>query len=889
MKISNIKIQRIKGENTKLKGVVTITFENFIVIRDIKIIAAPDFVFVAMPAIKLLTGEFKDICHPVTMEFRNYIEKSIIDVFNSGESEKTFEGDFAEPKVDIRIKQVSGNDVVIGECDAVFDDKFAVHNIRILKVRDRGMTVVFPYRKTQTDSMVNICELIKNNEKYCNQIVDAYLKMVEDNSNALSNNAEQGNDSNKDEKINTQGWDAITAEAERIYPTQKNPKHYGTLVKYKFGGKDPIDGISVYDGGNYWHFVTYGISELYEKETNNKEISGYGMEFTFKLKKDNYKNEEAEIKNICGILQEFARMTFSNGELFNEYEYLYSGQLDGIDVNKKSNITGFITILDKDFKTIDTPNGKVKFVEFIGVTDDELKAIMSKKLKARELYEMLGSDVTDYYRKSVFENTGDKLDINKPIENPDLKWLIDKYSNSQGDRKNEVIEILLKKIAEESKLLSVAIFSQEPTPKDNGTSTIEAGTKIGFPKVTYQDGKYTYFPAYTDWTELGKNSNLDKEPKTMVFGFDDYAAFILDKSNDDGLVINPYSEHPFFLSRKQIEHIRNVKKNNANVGSANKLKAYLFEAQGYPKFVFYFPENLGEIEKPYSNVFEIKKDKLQKVRVMISKCASVSNLEADTKEWIEKNKIDSKMEEVAYRKEMIKNIPIEVYELKYSEHPDWAHKIYKIGFVNGCRITISGWLVKGREEIINQAFEKIELKESRDDLANGEVSLGILGKYSLKDVGCDSDFDSDEEYFEFVKKILKLYNDNIELTNRRLLFRMYDALSSCRFPLWKENGFKKIIDEDKLPENFQNMTDEEKSKLFYGFEINEDNIKEALSNNVPFINIDKLKYDIVVQNVNISKKFNEISIEFDGICNFFYAMVTFKYDDNFKISDFHVS
>ncbi len=31
-------------------------------------------------------------------------------------------------------------------------------------------------------------------------------------------------------KINAQGWDAITKECERIYPNQTNPKHYGTLI-----------------------------------------------------------------------------------------------------------------------------------------------------------------------------------------------------------------------------------------------------------------------------------------------------------------------------------------------------------------------------------------------------------------------------------------------------------------------------------------------------------------------------------------------------------------------------------------------------------------------------------------------------------------------------------
>ena len=89
----------------------------------------------------------------------------------------------------------------------------------------------------------------------------------------------------KDEnKIENFGWDAITEICEKMYPNQKNPKHYAPIIKWRFGGPDPLDGISIYDGGDYWHFVTYGLSEIYEKENNNKDVSGYGMEFTFKLK-----------------------------------------------------------------------------------------------------------------------------------------------------------------------------------------------------------------------------------------------------------------------------------------------------------------------------------------------------------------------------------------------------------------------------------------------------------------------------------------------------------------------------------------------------------------------------------------------------------------------------
>ena len=703
MKISSIKIQRFYGENTRLKAIVTVTFDKCIVVRDVKIIASQDNVFVAMPSIKLRTGEFKDICHPLTPEFRDYIQKNIIDVFNSGESEKVFENEFTEPKINIKIKSILDNDLIVGECSVAFDDKFVVHNIKIVRIKGKGLTVIFPYRKTQTDNTINVCELINNKDKYCNQIIDAYLKMTENNSSNSNNNIEQSNSDNKNDNNDVPGWDAITAEAERVYPTQKNPKHYGTLIKYKFGGKDPIDGISVYDGGNYWHFITYGISELYEKETDNKEISGYGMEFTFKLKKDNYENEESEIKNICGILQGFAKITFSKGELFNEYEYLYSGQIAGIDANKKSNLTGFITIPDKEFRPIDTPNGKVKFVEFIGVTDDELKAIMDKKIKVKELYEMLGSDVTDYHRKSIFENIGDKI-----VKNEQLGFEISIPSNWKNvslDKLNQV---------EELKQLAFGLVSQ------NGIELI-----IGIDKIDNNTFENIYNIKMENIKESGRlilsqniiehdniqirNIFIKKNDGTTVCQnffekngyFCDVHWMVREESNLDDVVSSEKMKVMYSLKRINNEKM----KQSANT---DELKTYTFEAPGCPKFVFYFPENLGELEKPYSNVFEIKKDKIQKVRVMVSKCASIDNFEYDTRKWIEKNKTDAKMEEVAHRKETINNISLEVYELKYSEHSDWAHKIYKIGFVNGCRVTISGWAVKGREEIINQAFERIE-------------------------------------------------------------------------------------------------------------------------------------------------------------------------------------
>ena len=205
----------------------------------------------------------------------------------------------------------------------------------------------------------------------------------------------------KTEEVNASGWDAITEECERVYPGQKDPKHYGAIIKWRLGGPDPLDGISIYDGGDYWHFVTYGMTELYDKESEDKQWSGYGMEFTFRLKKYKDMNEEAEIKNICGVLQQIARITFKSGEIFNPFEFLYTGQTEGIDAGQLSNITGFITVPDPDLQPLNTDNGRVEFVEFIGATDKELMAIRTKETDVRSLYEKIG-DVTDYHRDSTF-------------------------------------------------------------------------------------------------------------------------------------------------------------------------------------------------------------------------------------------------------------------------------------------------------------------------------------------------------------------------------------------------------------------------------------------------------------------------------------------------------
>lgn len=197
------------------------------------------------------------------------------------------------------------------------------------------------------------------------------------------------------------GWDSISSAFGSLYPDQPNPLHFAPDVSWALGGNDPLDGISVYDGGDYWHFVTYGLSELYGKESENADVSGFGMEFTLKLAKAGRDDIEREFASMCGVLQSLARLTCAKGVVFMPWQTIYTGQSNGIDAVGASSITGFITVPETKIAEMDTPNGTVVFTELVGATDAELLAIRGQENGVARLYAELGTDVTNYDRASL--------------------------------------------------------------------------------------------------------------------------------------------------------------------------------------------------------------------------------------------------------------------------------------------------------------------------------------------------------------------------------------------------------------------------------------------------------------------------------------------------------
>lgn len=205
----------------------------------------------------------------------------------------------------------------------------------------------------------------------------------------------------------TPGWDAINAALAPLYAGQE-PQHFGTAIPYTLGGQDPLDGISVYWASSpvpHWHYVTYGFSELYAKESSDAANSGYGFELTFRL-------AAATDEGPAGrppvwpmnLLQNLARYVFGSGNVFEDGHHIDAN--GPIALEEETLLRHLAFLHDPQLPPRQTINGELQFLQVIGLTDDEMAAI--RRWSTRGVLELLLPVmplwITDLSRASLLDD-----------------------------------------------------------------------------------------------------------------------------------------------------------------------------------------------------------------------------------------------------------------------------------------------------------------------------------------------------------------------------------------------------------------------------------------------------------------------------------------------------
>ncbi len=132
MEITEIRVFLKEGQDKKLKAYVTVTFDNVFVVRNIKVIQGSEALFIAMPSRKVkdvcprchfkneagsrycnycggsvphgasevriadAKVDHRDIAHPITQQFREYLQRSILEAYKKEVATGKHPGSLAE-------------------------------------------------------------------------------------------------------------------------------------------------------------------------------------------------------------------------------------------------------------------------------------------------------------------------------------------------------------------------------------------------------------------------------------------------------------------------------------------------------------------------------------------------------------------------------------------------------------------------------------------------------------------------------------------------------------------------------------------------------------------------------------------------------------------------
>ena len=83
MKITDVRVRMVKKDDSKLKAVASVSFDDCFVVHDIKVIEGTEGFFIAMPSRKTGEGDYKDIAHPIKTETREELIKVILAEFEA--------------------------------------------------------------------------------------------------------------------------------------------------------------------------------------------------------------------------------------------------------------------------------------------------------------------------------------------------------------------------------------------------------------------------------------------------------------------------------------------------------------------------------------------------------------------------------------------------------------------------------------------------------------------------------------------------------------------------------------------------------------------------------------------------------------------------------------
>jgi hypothetical protein len=175
------------------------------------------------------------------------------------------------------------------------------------------------------------------------------------------------------------GWAFIEGLFAELYPAQI-PKHAAPAIAPQHDlrlGRASVEGTHVYDAGQAWHYVTLGLTELYDQSDASVGPNGIRCELSMRVAK----NDAAEPPLWPVAFLGKIASHISQGAVLAHGISFRTGPIAGAPAG--AGLEGAVALLDPGIEPRPGPFGKVGLILLVGLTGrqlDEIKQAGSAKL-----------------------------------------------------------------------------------------------------------------------------------------------------------------------------------------------------------------------------------------------------------------------------------------------------------------------------------------------------------------------------------------------------------------------------------------------------------------------------------------------------------------------------
>ncbi|WP_026122307.1 suppressor of fused domain protein [Nocardiopsis halotolerans] len=161
----------------------------------------------------------------------------------------------------------------------------------------------------------------------------------------------------------------------RIYEewAERYPDVQPLTIQFAADGKSErgLDGVLAYPLDGHWLLVSFGLTELGEKTSEEPRVSGAGFEFTCRVPRE--EGDETVPAWPLRVLHALADHFLSGSDLDVGHWIITPSPLGGEPAN--GDMTSLVIIPDVDVRVMDTDNGIVLFHQIVGLTTGEAEDV----------------------------------------------------------------------------------------------------------------------------------------------------------------------------------------------------------------------------------------------------------------------------------------------------------------------------------------------------------------------------------------------------------------------------------------------------------------------------------------------------------------------------------